>query len=115
MTAGPAPVLGWCPFPDQAVAETVANALLDEGLIACANILPGMRSHYVWNGERGVADEAGVLFKLNDTLLDRFMARLEQLHPYDEPAILAWRCDAASPGTIRWLANQAGFPPPVEG
>ena len=97
------PALVWCPFPDADSAAAAADALLDEGLIACANILPGMVSRFVWNGERGNAVEAGVLFKSNAEKLATLTARLAELHPYDEPAIVGWHCDAAAPGTVAWL------------
>lgn len=93
----------WCPFPDAPVAEAAATVLLDEGLIACANIAPGMVSLFAWNGVRERSLEAGVLLKTRAGLLDRAIARLAELHPYDEPAILGWRCDAAAPGTLAWL------------
>ncbi|MBC2664574.1 divalent-cation tolerance protein CutA [Novosphingobium flavum] len=99
------PSLVWCPFPDEAEAGRVADILLDEGLIACANILPGMRSLYVWNGEKGENREAGVLFKTNSSLIERLVVRLVELHAYDEPAILGWRCDHAAPGTATWLGG----------
>jgi len=99
------PALIWCPFPDAATAAATAKALLDERLIACANILPAMLSLFEWNGEREEANEAGCLFKTDAALLERAMARLAEEHPYEEPAILAWRCDAASAGTSAWLAG----------
>ena len=100
-----AAALVWCPFPDGDSAETAAGVLLDEGLIACANILPAIRSLYVWQGERHCGDEVGVLFKTTADRLDRAVARLAEVHPYDPPAILGWRCDAAAPGTLAWLAG----------
>ena len=62
-----------------------------------------MQSLYEWNGERGEATEAGMLLKTDAALLDRMMARLAALHPYDTPAVLAWRCDGATPATAAWL------------
>ena len=97
----------WCPFADEESAAKVADRLLDEELIACANILAPMRSLYRWNGERGEGKETGVIFKTDTSILDRTQARLAELHPYDEPAILSWRCDAA-PGTAAWLAKLGG-------
>jgi periplasmic divalent cation tolerance protein len=97
------PALVWCPFPDAENAEEIAGRLLDEGLAACANIIPGMIVHYVWNGERGQSREAGVLFKTNAAALAALTVRLGELHPYDEPAILGWHCDEAAPGTAAWL------------
>lgn len=77
--------------------------LLDEGLIACANILPAMRSLYVWRGESYDESEVGVLLKTNTARLTRVTTRLTELHPYDEPAILGWHCDTAAPTTAAWL------------
>jgi len=93
----------WCPFPDAVRAEAAISALLDEGLVACGNMLPGMVSLYVWQGERHRDSEVGVLLKTHADRLDGAIARLNALHPYDAPAILGWRCDAAAPATLAWL------------
>lgn len=95
----------WCPFADEDAAEHAAGILLDEALVACANIVPGVRSLYRWRGERGEARECGVLFKTDAALLDRAVQRLEAIHPYDAPAILAWRADSAGAATKDWLAT----------
>lgn len=93
----------WSPFADEESAATAAGILLDEGLVACANILPPMRSLFVWQGQRGEQRECAAVFKTSATLLDRAVARLAQIHPYDSPAILGWRADAAAPATAAWL------------
>ena len=97
----------WCPFPDEETAAAVANSLLDDKLIACANLLGPMRSLYEWDGRRGEAHETGVVFKTDASLLDRAVARIAELHPYDAPAVLGWRCDASAPATGEWLAALA--------
>lgn len=98
----------WSTFASEAEAEAAANALLDEGVIACANILPGVRSLYAWNGERGEGREVGALFKTDAAVLDQAVARLAELHPYDTPAIVGWQVDAAAPATAQWLGTLAG-------
>jgi periplasmic divalent cation tolerance protein len=108
MSGDAEPALVWCPFPDGDSAGAAADRLLDEALIACANILPAMRSLYVWRGEKAEADEVGVLFKTNATRLPRLIERLAELHPYDEPAILGWHCDGAAPATTAWLGALGG-------
>ena len=95
----------WCPFADEDSAAAAASQLLDESLVACANIFPPMRSLYVWQGERGEARECGVLFKTDAALLARATARLAEIHPYDTPAILGWRTDPAPAGTREWLRD----------
>ena len=93
----------WCPFADEDSAASVARRLLDEKLIACANVLGPMRSLYEWNGERGDEREVGVLFKTDAAALDRATARLAEIHPYDAPAVLGWRTDTAARPTAEWL------------
>ncbi len=87
----------WCPFPDEDSAARAATTLLDEKLIACANLLGPVRALYEWNGERGDAREVGVLFKTDASLLDKAVARI------------AW---AASLRHARgaWLALRRGRP-----
>jgi len=95
--------LVWCPFPDEAAARAAAGVLLDEGLIACANIVPGLVSLYRWQGERGEAREVGLLAKTHPTLGRQTVARLEQLHSYQTPAIIGWPAADAATGTGAWL------------
>lgn len=95
----------WCPFPDSASARAAIERLLDESLIACANILPQIYSVFQWQGERGEAEETGVLLKTSTCLLDRAVGRLAELHPYETPAILGWRCDSAAPATLAWMGT----------
>lgn len=97
--------LVWCPFPDEDAARTAAGVLLDEGLIACANIVPGLVSLYVWQGERGEAREVGLLGKTHPNLGAAAIARLEQLHSYQSPAIIGWDTDKAASATREWLGS----------
>ena len=97
----------WSPFGSEQAAAKAARQLLDEGLIACANLVPGMRSLFLWQGKTDEQRECGALFKLDARLLASAMARLEEIHPYDAPAIMGWRCDAATPATLSWLGQGA--------
>jgi periplasmic divalent cation tolerance protein len=95
----------WSPFESEEAAAEAAARLLDEGLIACANILPGVRSLYVWRGERGEARECAALFKTDASLLADAVARLAAIHPYETPAIAGWRAEATAPSTAAWLGE----------
>jgi periplasmic divalent cation tolerance protein len=99
----------WSAFETEESAAEVASALLDERLIACANIVPGVRSLFVWHGERGEVRECAVLFKTDAALLEAACARLAELHPYDTPAISGWRADATAEATAGWLSELAGM------
>ncbi|MCB2089242.1 MAG: divalent-cation tolerance protein CutA [Sphingomonadaceae bacterium] len=97
----------WCPFPDEEAALAAGQVLLDEQLVACCNILGSMTSLFAWQGETSRSVETGVLFKTDSSVLTAAVARLEKLHPYAEPAILGWHCDAAAEATRTWLGALA--------
>jgi periplasmic divalent cation tolerance protein len=92
--------LVWCPFPDADSARSAADTLLDESLIACANILGPIESRFVWDGARAVGSEVAVLFKTTSERLEDVVERLGELHPYDTPAIIGWHADSAHPATL---------------
>ena len=98
----------WCPFANEADAASAADALLEEGLVACANIVPQIRSLYIWKGERGEASECGMLLKTAPALLARAVERLEAIHPYEAPAIVGWNVEACGRATAEWLGGLPG-------
>ncbi|WP_108789619.1 divalent cation tolerance protein CutA [Erythrobacter sp. Alg231-14] len=97
--------LAYCPFPDGDSARRIAGQLLSERLIACANIVPNVESVFEYNGEISTAIEVSVLFKTTSARLNACVARLGELHPYDTPAVVGWRCDTAYPATLAWLES----------
>lgn len=99
--------LVWCPCPDEETAKALARTLVEERLAACGNVIGPIRSVFAWRGEVDEAEEYGLLLKTDARMLDRAVARLEQAHPYDEPAVLGWRCDAAGEATRTWLSALA--------
>ena len=98
----------WSPFASENEASLVARKLLEEKLVGCANIVPGVRSMFDWEGEIYEEGEVGVLFKTDKSLLDQAVARIEELHPYETPAIVGWQSDAAGVATGNWLGQLAG-------
>lgn len=98
----------WCPFPDREVARAVVEQLLDEELVACANLVDGVESLFVWQGQHDQASECGALFKTQEALLEKATTRLSELHPYETPAIMGWPCPIAPEQTRIWLAKTLG-------
>lgn len=93
----------WCPFPDEDTADQAARQLIAEKLVACINILPPIRSIYLWQGDVHEAAEVGAVFKTDASLLALATARLAELHPYETPAVMGWRTDTAARPTAEWL------------
>jgi len=89
--------------PDSETAQKISRTLLQEGLIACANILPGMESLYWWEGKIDSAKEVILILKATDVQSSRIIARVESLHPYNTPCILSLPIEKGSEAYIRWL------------
>ena len=87
-------------------AESIGRTLLDERLVACANLLPGCRSLYLWKGALEEADETLVLFKTTRNRYRAFEERLRALHPYELPEIVAVSPDAVLPAYAAWVIGE---------
>ncbi|MHC4200238.1 MAG: divalent-cation tolerance protein CutA [Planctomycetota bacterium] len=66
-------------------ADRIASGLLEARLVACVNLVRGVRSRYWWKGELEEAGETILLTKTTDGLVDRAIEKLVELHPYDVP------------------------------
>ena len=88
---------------DEDQAEDLARALLERGLIACANLLPRMRSLYLWKGEVQDDREVAMLLKTRQDRLEELIVAVEQLHPYDVPCVVAWPIEAGSEAYLDWV------------
>jgi len=99
-------------FPDRETALRVGNTLVEEQLVACASIVPGVESIYRWQGKIERSAEVLVIFK---TLTERYYAveeRIRQLHPYEVPEILAIDPKSGLPAYLQWVeANSSGAEP----
>jgi periplasmic divalent cation tolerance protein len=104
------PVLIYSTYPSVAEAERIGGALVDRGLAACVNILPGMTSIYVWDGKRQRDSEAAMLIKTRTGLADAAIAEARRLHPYDNPAFVVLPIDGGSPDFLRWILEQTANP-----
>ncbi|MFI5372718.1 MAG: divalent-cation tolerance protein CutA [Candidatus Eisenbacteria bacterium] len=93
-------------FANEADAARITRVLVEERLIACANLLPGARSIYRWQGE--IADEREVVALMKTRKQDwpALMSRLSELHPYDTPECVAVRIASGAPRYMAWLDEQ---------
>jgi periplasmic divalent cation tolerance protein len=90
-------------FATEEDAARAARVLVEERLIACANILPGARSIYRWEGKVADAREVVVLMKTRKQDWAALMSRLHDLHTYDTPECVAVRIAAGAPKYMAWL------------
>jgi periplasmic divalent cation tolerance protein len=95
--------------PSLEVAEQLTEAVVEERLAACGNIVPGITSIYRWQGAVQKDTEVLIVFKTQTSSAPRLMARVEQLHPYDVPEAVMVPITAGLPSYLAWVvANTAG-------
>jgi periplasmic divalent cation tolerance protein len=93
-------------LPDRAAAERLADALLEQKLAACVNILAPCRSVYRWHGAVQHEEEHPVLIK---TTRERYAAleqALRAAHPYELPELIAVPVERGLPAYLDWVAAE---------
>lgn len=89
-------------------AERLVNNLLEEGLIACGNIVPGVVSIYRWEGRITRESEAVVLLKTASVRVKELSARIAALHPYAVPEVATLPMTEVFPPYARWVVESTG-------
>jgi len=84
-------------------AEKISQSLLEAKLIACANIISPVASHFHWAGKIDHADEALVLMKSRRDLFEELSAKVKSLHSYEVPEIIALPIVAGSKAYLDWI------------
>ena len=93
---------------DAAEAERIGRAVVAERLAACANVLPGMRSIYWWQGKLEDGAEAVLILKTTRERMQALIARVKALHAYDCPCIEALEVTDGNPDFLAWVAQETG-------
>lgn len=96
--------------PDAQTAERIARALVDERLIACANLVPNLTSVYRWEGEVRADPEVLLLMKTRQALLPALGERLTELHPYDVPELISAPIEHGLPAYCGWVRDETARP-----
>ncbi len=92
--------------PSREEALTLARALVQERLVACANVLPGITSVFWWEG--AVQDEAehAFLAKTRRDLVPRVVERVKALHSYTCPCVIALPIAEGNPAFLDWIGEE---------
>lgn len=91
--------------PNKQEAANIVRTLLEERLIACANILDSVHSVFWWKGKIEEEEEVLVLMKSQQTLFKKLSERITELHSYDVPEILALPITEGSPLYLEWMKS----------
>ena len=87
-------------------AERIASVLVEERLAACCNLLPAVRSIYRWKGEICRDEETLMILKTRLSIFEKMRARVQQLHSYEVPEIIAVPIIAGHAPYLDWVRNE---------
>ena len=87
-------------------AERSGRALVERRLAACVNILPGMVSHYWWQGKLERAEEAVAIFKTRASLAEPLRQAVEEAHPYETPSIMVVPVESVDADYYAWILKE---------
>ena len=92
--------------PERAVAERLADMLVEKQLAACVNILAPCRSVYRWKGAVQHDEEHPMLIKTTAERYPALEQALRAAHPYELPEIIALPVERGLPAYLEWVAGE---------
>ncbi len=96
-------VLIYMTTKDKKEAEFISKSLIEEKLVACANIMDNMTSLYKWENKLNRDSECVVFLKTKEKLFDSVRARICELHSYDVPCVLKINISDGHSPYLSWI------------
>jgi periplasmic divalent cation tolerance protein len=96
-------LLVYTTYPSIVEAERAGRSIVEQRLAACVNILPGMVSHYWWQGAIERGEEVVMIIKTRASLAEQVCAAVKAGHSYTTPAILVLPVEQVEAGYLGWL------------
>ena len=91
---------------DAKEARKIAEVLVKERLLACANILPDIESFYWWKGKMRKESEAAIIGKSISENSKRIIKRVKELHSYSAPCIVFWPIIDGDKDYLEWVRKE---------
>src|SRR5437588_11538869 len=92
-------------FPDAETAREISRELVENAIVACANIVPSVESIYFWKEKVETSAEVLAIFKMTAAHYSEFESRLRKLHPYDVPEIVRLDIAEGSADYLRLIGD----------
>lgn len=91
---------------NMAQAESLGAVLVERRLVACVNILGGMKSMYWWEGKVEQAEEVVLIAKTKTVLVDEVTEAVKAMHSYDVPCVVAMPLEGGNPDFLKWIGEE---------
>ena len=89
-------------------AQRIGEALVQDKLAACVNILEGMQSLYIWEDALQKDREVVMIAKTDRDRVPELITKVKALHSYDCPCIVTFAIDGGNPDFLQWIGATVG-------
>jgi periplasmic divalent cation tolerance protein len=93
-------------YPSVVEAEQAGRTIVERRLAACVNILPGMISHYWWQGALERGEEVVMIIKTRASLAEGVRQAVKEMHSYTTPAILVIPIESVDQAYLGWILTE---------
>ena len=102
-------LIGFSTNDQKEEAENIAQTLVNEGLVACVNIVPKVQSIYKWQGK--VCNETELLSIIKTTAenAEKVTAKIKEMHHYEVPEIVFFDINGGSSDYLNWITESLLF------
>lgn len=91
--------------PSAEVSQKLATGLLESKLVACVNVVPGVTSHYWWQGKIESSTEQLLMLKTRSSLFPLVADFVKQNHPYETPEIVQLPIEQGNKAYLDWIST----------
>jgi periplasmic divalent cation tolerance protein len=83
----------------------LAKSLIENKLVACVNVIPKIKSYYMWEGKLNADEELLLMIKTKTILLDEITTFVKKNHPYDVPEVISAQLGPGNPDYYEWIGK----------
>ncbi len=105
--SNPEVVFAYVTFPNEKSAAEICESLVRDGVVACANLIPGMKSIYKWKGELVRDNECVAVLKTSAVRTGLLKERIRAVHPYSNPCVVVLPISDGLPDFLRWVYSES--------
>ncbi len=97
--------------PNVDEGEKISRLLLDRRLAACVNTIPGLDSHFWWQGKLDFASELLLVVKTKSALVDEITRTVKEAHSYSVPEVIALPIIGGNQEYLDWIEESVSGKP----